>query len=146
MNFIARDTDYAVRALIFMAEVIKKKPKEVITVDQIVNELDLPKRFTRRILQKLAKNKVLYSYKGKDGGFSFLILPSKIKLIDLMKIFQGGMDFTNCLLKGKICPNVKKCPLRKRLKKVCSTVKKELEKITITSLLEEEEIWQKEKL
>ncbi|MDP8229699.1 MAG: Rrf2 family transcriptional regulator [Candidatus Gorgyraea atricola] len=134
MNFIARDTDYAIRALVFMA---RSSKSDIITVDEIVKEERLPERFLRRILQELARKKVLRSHKGKRGGFSFQKSPSKIRLIDLIEIFQGKLDFTNCLLKGKICPNVKKCVLRKKLKGICLLVKQELEKITIASLLKE---------
>lgn len=131
MNFIARDTDYAIRALVFMAA---SSGKDVVTVDEIVKEDRLPEKFLRRILQRLAKKKVLRSHKGKRGGFSFLKSPGKIRLTDLIEIFQGKLDFTNCLLKGRICPNVNKCLLRKKLKGICFLVKKELEKITIASL------------
>lgn len=131
MNFIARHTDYAVRALVFMANASEK---EINTVEEIVKEEGLPERFLRRILQRLAKKKILKSHKGKKGGFSFLKPPRNIKLIDLVEIFQGKMDFTNCLLKRRTCPNVKKCPLRKKLKTVCLSVSRELEKITIASL------------
>lgn len=133
MNFIARDTDYAIRALIFMA----KTSKDVLTVDEIVKEEKLPERFLRRILQKLAKKGVLVSYKGSGGGFSFSKKPEDIKFTDIIKIFQGTIDLTNCLLQGKSCPNVKKCALRKGLKKIGRSLNKELESITIVSLLKE---------
>ncbi|MFC1620818.1 RrF2 family transcriptional regulator [Candidatus Omnitrophota bacterium] len=131
MNFISRDTDYAIRALVVMAGL---SDKDIVTVDEIVREERLPERFLRRIFQKLAKKKLLVSHKGKRGGFSFLKSPEKIRLIDLIEIFQGKLDFTNCLLKGRICPNVKKCRLRKKLKSICLSVKKELAKITVASL------------
>ncbi len=131
MNFIARDTDYAMSALIFMA----KTSKDVLTVDEIVKERKLPERFLRRILQKLAKEGVLVSHKGKGGGFSFSKKPEDIKFTDIIEIFQGTIDLTNCLLQGKICPNVEKCALRKRLKKISRSLNKELESITIVSLL-----------
>ena len=40
----------------------------------------LPERFLRRILQKLAKSKILFSYKGASGWFSFMAKPEKIYL------------------------------------------------------------------
>ena len=131
MNFISRDTDYAVRALVFMAGFSKK---DIIAVDEIVEEEGLPERFLRRILQKLAREKIIRSHKGKKGGFSFLKSPAEIRLTDVIRVFQGSVDFTNCLLKGKICPNVKRCFLRNRLKAICFKDRKELEKITISSL------------
>ena len=135
MKFIVRDTDYAVRALVFMARSSKKEGKDIITVDDIVKELNLPERFMRKILQHLAKEKILISYKGKDGGFSFLKSPDQIRLTDIIEIFQGKVDITNCLLKGRVCPDVKRCILRKRLKDIGSSLNRELKEITIGSLL-----------
>jgi len=137
MNFIARDTDYAIRALLFIAIGAKKNPKTKTTVDEIVKKLRLPERFLRRILQKLAKNKILSSYKGKDGGFSFLKSPEDVSLADIIDIFQGKLDITNCLLKGKACPNIKICVLRRKIKNVGQSVNIEFKKITIASLLKE---------
>lgn len=134
MNFISRDTDYAIRALVYMAKVAKKK-KDIFTVDEIVKEEDLPERFLRRILQKLAKKGVLRSYKGKEGGFSLAKLPKDIKFTDIIKVFQGEVDLTNCFLKGKICPNTRTCALRKKLKEIGRSLDRELKSITIASLV-----------
>ncbi len=132
MNFISRDTDYAVRALVYMAGATKKGG--IITVDEIVEEEELPERFLRRLLQKLVKEKILRSYKGKEGGFSFLKSPEEIKLTDVIKVFQGEVKLTNCFLKGRVCPERKRCALRKKLTKIGNSVNRELENITIASL------------
>lgn len=134
MNFISRDTDYAVRALVYMTKAAKKK-NSVITVDEIIREDDLPERFLRKILQRLAKNKILSSHKGKQGGFSFLKSPKNIKLTDVIKTFQGEVKFTNCLLKGSICPELKTCILRRKLNQIERSVGRKLRNITITSLV-----------
>ncbi|MFH1782266.1 MAG: Rrf2 family transcriptional regulator [Candidatus Omnitrophota bacterium] len=135
MKFIVRDTDYAIRALVYMAKAFKKNKQKMVTVDEIVKEEGLPERFLRRLLQKLAKKGIVKSFKGKAGGFSFSILPSKIKLTDIITIFQGRVDLTSCFLKGSICPDIKRCALKKKLGKLTETLNKELEKITISSLL-----------
>jgi Rrf2 family transcriptional regulator, cysteine metabolism repressor len=135
VKFIVRDTDYAVRALVFMARQSAKQGKKVITVDEIVDEEGLPERFLRRILQTLAKRALLVSNKGKKGGFSFSGPAADIKLTDIMEVFQGKVDITNCLLKGKVCPNTRKCALRKKLKDINGLIQGELGKITIASLL-----------
>ena len=130
MRFVTRDTDYALRALIYMA----KLRGRTATVDEIASKGKLPKVFLRRILQKLAGEKILSSHKGKTGGFTFLLKPGDIKVTDIMRVFQGDIDLTNCLLKGKACPNKGVCSLRKKIKSINSTVIKELDKITIKSL------------
>ncbi len=136
MKFIIRDTDYAIRAVIFMASYLKKNPKKkTFTVGGILERVDLPERFLRRILQKLAKKGVLRSYKGKEGGFSFAKDPKKIKLIDVIEVFQGKVDLTNCVLRKKPCPNIKICKVRKKFKNIGKMVNRELDKITIDSLI-----------
>ena len=135
MKFITRDTDYALRALLFMATLSMRKDKKIVTVDEIADGQGLPKRFLRRILQRLAKNKILSSYKGQDGGFSFLKNPSEIGFVDILEIFQGGIDFTNCQLRGKDCLDIYDCPLRRRLRDVNLLVTDKLKEITIASLL-----------
>lgn len=130
MRFITRDTDYALRALICMA----KSRSKTMTVNEIVAKEKLPKVFLRRILQKLAEKKLISSYKGPSGGFGFLSKPEEVSVTDVMKVFQGDIDLTNCLLKGKACPNRGMCGLRKKIKTISLTVIKELDKITIKSL------------
>ncbi len=104
------------------------------TVEEIVAEEKLPKVFLRRILQRLAEKKVLSSYKGKKGGFSFLEEPKKINLAEIIIIFQGEINLTNCFLKGRICPNRSKCDVRKKIKAISTNVIKELGGITIEEL------------
>ncbi|MDP2980758.1 MAG: Rrf2 family transcriptional regulator [Candidatus Omnitrophota bacterium] len=130
MKFVTRDTDYALRALIRIA----KLKGGIVTVDEIAAKEKLPKVFLRRILQKLAEKKILSSYKGKAGGFKFLSKPMELRVTDVMKVFQGDIDLTNCLLKGKACPNRGICSLREKIRSINSTVIKELDKITIKSL------------
>jgi Rrf2 family protein len=132
MRFVTRDTDYGLRALMYMA----KLKGRIATVDEIALKGKLPKVFLRRILQKLAEKKILTSYKGKSGGFVLLSKPGELKVTDVMKVFQGGIDLTNCLLKGKICPNRGICSLRKKIKSINSAVIRELDKITLKSLTE----------
>ncbi len=134
MNFISRDTDYGIRALLCMADADRKKKKKIATVGEIVEKEDLPERFLRRVLQRLAKKGILRSYKGKDGGFSFRKLPDEITLTDIIEVLQGKIDLTNCVLKGKICPGIKKCVLRKKLKDIGRLLNKEFKGITIASL------------
>ena len=65
MKLITRDTDYALRALCFIA----KHKKEIISVDRLAEESKIPRPFLRKILQKLNRAGILKSYKGQGGGF-----------------------------------------------------------------------------
>ena len=136
MKLITRDSDYALRAILYIAEISKKEKGLIISVDEIVKELDLPKEHTRLLLKKLAENKILKSYKGRKGGFTLLEPANKISVAEILEIFQGDIDSDFCVLKNEPCPNIKQnCRLRARLKKINSLIKDEFKKSTIESLI-----------
>lgn len=133
MKLITRNTDYALRAVCFIA----KNKFRTVSATELVNKLSIPRPFLRKVLQVLNKKKVLKSSKGKGGGFSLARPANKIYLADLMKIFQGRFNLNECYFKKLICPNTKVCPLKKKIQKIENYVKKELGIITIGSLLRE---------
>ncbi|MDD5292175.1 MAG: Rrf2 family transcriptional regulator [Candidatus Omnitrophica bacterium] len=131
MKLITRYTDYAIRALCFIA----KSDKEVVSVPDLVASLKIPRPFLRKILQVLNTQGILSSCKGQGGGFSLARKPEKIFLMDLMNIFQGPFKLNECFFKMKCCPNTKTCLLRKRISRIEQYVIAQLQSITIASLL-----------
>jgi len=131
VKLITRNSDYAVRALCCIAE----QKQEVISADQLIKSLEMPRPFLRKILQTLNKEGLLNSSKGKGGGFTLAISPEKISLIDVMKIFQGPIKLNECTFKKKVCPNIKDCPLKKKIDKIEKEVIFKLRAINIESLL-----------
>ncbi|MBU1863158.1 MAG: Rrf2 family transcriptional regulator [Candidatus Omnitrophica bacterium] len=131
MNVITRHTDYAIRAILYVA----KAKGAVVSTTELQHELQLPRPFMRKIFQILKKEGILKSLKGNKGGFLLAQPPEKLLLVDIMRIFQGGFSLTECFLKKHICPNIKKCALRKRMKRIEGFVNKEFKKITIATLL-----------
>lgn len=133
MKLITRDTDYAIRALCFIA----KCEKEIVPVSELNRNLRIPGPFLRKILQVLNKKRLLRSYKGKGGGFMLALAPNKIFLADLIEIFQGSLKLNECIFKKRICPDIKICKLKKRIDAIQKYVISELRDITLASLLDE---------
>jgi len=131
MKLITRDTDYAVRALCFIAE----NKERLVTASELVEELKIPRPFLRKQLQILNKRGILKSYRGLGGGFKLAIPSEKILLVDLIEIFQGPLSLNECIFKKKLCPNKSICALRHKLCKIERKVISELNAITISSLI-----------
>ena len=131
MKLITRDTDYAIRAICFMAEY----GKEITSVSELVQKLKIPKPFLRKILQVLNKKGVLTSFKGKSGGFKLRRKPQDIFITDLIEVFQGPLKLNKCILKKKLCSSIDRCILRKRIEEIEQRVVSELGLITVASLL-----------
>lgn len=131
MKLITRDTDYAIRALCYIA----KHKKDLVTAGTLTRELKTPRPFLRKILQILNKEGLLKSYKGKDGGFMLTTEPADIYLLDLMKIFQGKFCLNECFLKRVVCPNIKTCILKKKIDGIQNYIIGQLKGISLKSIL-----------
>ena len=110
---------YAIRAVIYLASRPLSNGKTVIK--KIGSDLGLPTPFLAKILQMLAKQKILSSSKGPHGGFSLLKDPREITLLDIVNTIDGYDTFTNCVMHNGSCEGVEKdgkhCPLHKDYEK-----------------------------
>ena len=132
MKLITRDIDYAVRALIYLADNGKGG---TVAIPELVDELGITRPFLRKIMQLLAKADVILSYKGNKGGFRLIKKPEDIYLIDLIEIFQGNFSLNECLLNKDICPNKGNCILKDKVDGIEEKVKTELGSIDLRSLI-----------
>ena len=92
---------YGIRAVTYIAS--KQKEGGKIGIKQISEDLKLPTPFLAKILQLLAKQKILSSLKGPNGGFSLLKDPKDISIMDIILTIDGNDLFENCLLHNTTC-------------------------------------------
>ncbi|MDD4908182.1 MAG: Rrf2 family transcriptional regulator [Candidatus Omnitrophica bacterium] len=139
MKLITRDTDYAIRALCFIAG----SKDKTLSAGRMVRELKVPRPFLRKILQKLNKTGLLRSRKGSGGGFSLSAQADKILLTDLIRAFQGDLKLNDCYLKKKPCPDRQTCPFKKKIDAIEKYVVARLSSITIGGLIREKKGYKK---
>ena len=134
MKLISRNTDYAVRAVCYIA----RQRERVVSVTELVKALDIPKPFLRKILQVLNRKGILISHRGAGGGFRLSAKTENILLLDLIEAFQGPFKLNECTFKKEICPNEKKCFLKKKIDSIEDYVFSQLRSITVGSILKGE--------
>jgi len=131
MQLLTKETDYAVRALINIASA----PDRSSTASAISLKEQIPWLFLRRVLQKLASAGILKSHKGRRGGFVLARRPDRVNLVDVIRVFQGEVELSQCMVKGIPCCNRPTCPVRRRLKAVEKILRKQLSAITVAMLV-----------
>ncbi len=135
---ISNTCKYGIRAMIYMA--VHEKEDEKIGIKKISEELNLPGPFLGKIMQSLAKHKILNSIKGPNGGFSLAKQASQISLYDIVEIIDGTDVFDDCLIGVKICENnpeyAKLCPFMKKSHKVREKLKETFKEQTIGDFAE----------
>jgi Rrf2 family transcriptional regulator, iron-sulfur cluster assembly transcription factor len=92
---------YGIRAIVYLASQPLSSGKT--GIKKISADLDLPTPFLAKILQLLAKQRILSSSKGPHGGFALLKDPRKITLLDIVNTIDGNEIFTNCIIHNGSC-------------------------------------------
>ncbi|HOW09587.1 MAG TPA: Rrf2 family transcriptional regulator [Bacteroidales bacterium] len=103
---LSNSCKYGIRAMIYLAK--HHSEKASIGIKEISHDLDLPTPFLAKIMQQLARHKVLNSVKGPNGGFSLVKKPESLTLYDIVKIIDGEDLFKNCIIHEGTCKSVKK--------------------------------------
>lgn len=112
---------YAVRAVVYIS--VYASPEKKTGIREISEKLEIPTPFLGKILQSLARNKLLSSTKGPHGGFSLGRPAEEISLMDIVEIVDGTDIFDTCLVRTTKCSDHAPCgihdsvtPIRKELR------------------------------
>ena len=134
---LSNTSRYAIRALIYLA--INSNDRTKIGIKKIAEDLDIPSPFLGKILQTLAKQKVLLSTKGPNGGFALSDKMKSIPLIDIIKIIDGDDLFDRCLVSNKSCKEMEgnPCTLHTHYEKIREEIHEMFESHTIEGLAKE---------
>jgi Rrf2 family iron-sulfur cluster assembly transcriptional regulator len=120
IKMLSSSSKYGIRAVTYIASQPVNNGK--IGIKKISEALDLPTPFLAKILQLLARQKILSSSKGPHGGFSLLRDPKKITLLDIITTIDGNDIFDSCIIHNMpcLCVDEKKlmCPIHEDYVKV----------------------------
>ncbi|MCA1741079.1 MAG: Rrf2 family transcriptional regulator [Bacteroidales bacterium] len=110
---------YGIRAVIFIASNPEQKCNT--GLKEIAEKLKIPQPYLAKILQVLARKKILHSTKGPHGGFCLLVPSSRLTLMDIIDAIDGRNFFDSCYITGERCnfdkPDDGVCVLHNDLRK-----------------------------
>lgn len=128
---INRRTDYAVRVLLCLA---KMKPGTRLPTAHIMQEMLIPKAYLQRIIADLAREGLIATYAGPNGGIELSRPAEVITLRDVWEAIEGEMLISDCLKAPGECPLDESCPVRSRWGRLQAMLLHELEAITMAEL------------
>ena len=131
MKVLTKNTDYAIRALLALAA----QKGSYVSAKSIATQHDIPYQFLRRLLQEMIRHGLIVSKEGVQGGFMMQKDPDEITVTQLIEIFQGKVQVSECMFRKQICGNRARCVLRHEIMRIESVVQSEFEKVTIGKLL-----------
>jgi Rrf2 family iron-sulfur cluster assembly transcriptional regulator len=131
MDFIRRNTDYAIRAVAHLATTPSHGPVSAAT---IAAEQEISYHLASKLLQRLQKGGLVESCMGVKGGFRLSRGPAEISLLDVVEAIQGKIALNRCLQSEFACSRRKVCPVRGHLGQVQQMVVDYLRKTTLRDL------------
>jgi Rrf2 family protein len=105
---ITRAAEYGVLGLTALA---RRPLGEVVMVDMICEEEDIPRSFLGKIFQNLAKAGIVKSARGSRGGFSLSRPPVEINALEIIEAIEGPISLQRCLDEEVGCEHSGGCAL-----------------------------------
>lgn len=128
----SKSTQYGIRALLCLA---KLPSGEVCRMEVVAKETGIPQQFLSKIMQRLARKRLVKSTKGYGGGFALQLRPQQITLLMIADAIEDlGLTMSDCIFGNSVCGDRNPCPLHESWVKVRGRQLKFLEGITIGDL------------
>ena len=97
---ITREADYAVRAVVYLAEHTDVWP--IATAD-IGRQQHIPLTFLAKIVPQLSAAGIVHTLRGAHGGVSLGRLPEDISLLEVVETIDGPMLLNECVSDPNQC-------------------------------------------
>jgi Rrf2 family protein len=109
---------------------------DILTAKEISNKYNIPFELLSKILQRLAKEKIIVSYQGVKGGYSLVGHPTELKVSQIITAIDGPQKLTGCGADDKkICEQFKTCTIRSPIQKIQSNINEVFENITLSEII-----------
>lgn len=132
--YFSKSFGYALRSILYIASHSDKQQR--IRADEIAQELDIPKYFLSKIMEKIARHGVLNSAKGMTGGFSLNPKTLETSLYNLLMLTDTDPGIENCVLGLKECNSKRPCALHEKMKEQKEQLRRLLKNTTVEMLLD----------
>ncbi len=128
---LTRAADYAVRIMVHLATLPPgSRPNRAV----LAEAGDIPEHFVGKVLQALARARLIESHRGMNGGFALAVPPNKVTLLEVIEALEGPTQLNVCLSRGTTCSRKKNCPAHCVWAEAQAAMTRVLRKSTIASL------------
>jgi Rrf2 family transcriptional regulator, iron-sulfur cluster assembly transcription factor len=131
MDIIRRNTDYALRAAVELADRFGREP---VATKQIADRRKIPYQLACKLLQRLHNAGIVKSTMGPAGGFTLGRNPSRITVRQVVEAVQGPVRLSRCLVSKSFCGLSRCCPINPELGRLQIKINAFLDGLTLQQL------------
>ncbi|HET8532403.1 MAG TPA: Rrf2 family transcriptional regulator [Methylomirabilota bacterium] len=126
--------DYGLMAIHFIAS---HGDDGAVSAKRIADEFRIPPERLAKILQRLAKKRLITSHNGPKGGYVLTRLPSEITVGQVVRALEGPLSVVSCMTEHDDCPQFARCNLRGPVQKIQASITHVLDSMTLAELAAE---------
>lgn len=132
---ISKTSKYALKGIFHL---LKNRNEGFIKIDRIAAEEKIPLNYLRKIFQQLIIKKIVSSGVGPRGGVKLPDNNPGISIADIIAVFDGQPDLTECTLFGvEGCPMGGGCPIHRECARSGKAAWEKLKQFNMQNLLTE---------
>jgi Rrf2 family protein len=106
---LSKTSEYALRVLAYMIN----SDMQVFTAKHLVETLDVPNKYLRRLMTDMSKHGFIKSMQGREGGYVFARNADKIFLNEVIDAVEGIDKYQGCIMGHHKCSDENPCSLHK---------------------------------
>jgi Rrf2 family protein len=105
-----------------------------VSAKRIAEEFAIPQELLAKILQRLAKQRLIMSHNGPKGGYVLTRRPAEITLGEVIRALEGPIHIVSCLEDSSDCPQMERCNLRRPVTKIQAAITQLLDTMSLAEL------------
>lgn len=122
--------DYGLMAIHYIAS---NDGLGAVSAKRIAEEFGIPPELLAKILQRLAKRRLIVSQNGPKGGYVLTRRPADISVGEVVRALEGPISIVSCLDHGG-CPQELRCNLKRPVQKLQTAISRLLDSMSLTEL------------
>jgi Rrf2 family protein len=133
---LTKKADYALMAMKHLAE---HGSNGTLSAKDVAEAYGIPQEALAKILQRLAKARLVISQHGINGGYTLARDAKTISAFEVIQAIDGPLFITSCITVRGECDQSDRCTVREPLRKVNQSIEQVLKNIKISQMHEEPE-------
>jgi Rrf2 family protein len=122
--------DYGLMAIHYIAS---NDGLGAVSAKRIAEEFGIPPELLAKILQRLAKRRLIVSQNGPKGGYVLTRRPADISVGEVVRALEGPISIVSCLDHGG-CPQELRCNLKRPVQKLQTAISHLLDSMSLSEL------------
>jgi len=125
--------DYGLMAIHYIAI----HDEGAVSAKRIAEEFSIPQELLAKILQRLAKQRLIVSQNGPKGGYVLSRRAAEISVGEVIRALEGPINIVSCLEDSE-CPQMERCSLRRPVQKLQAAITQMLDTMSLAELTTED--------